>query len=313
MAQPANNDCCGGPKRASGVAVIVCGVVAALGLMICSAVATDVPLYAGFGWFNVLLSVVTVIVASVYVCGCCGEGCSAKVVGGIMVAYCVIALVSFLVCASGADSAIRSNCEGTVQCEAAAPWIGEWWDEDCGQKTSSFQLCSRPDTNDRRRLQGGGKFYYSRWGDDCHKGGGGDDHCRAFETEKDCWNYCNPHNDHSDDQCEDVDGPEDCSDGTSITSHARGLALWSSLLILLLLIPSAVWTVCLFQLEPPQANEPPTVSAVEMASVQVRHAAPPQIIYAPQPPPQIIYAPQPQVGQVVYAQEQQPPLAKEGY
>ena len=309
MAQPANSDCCGGPKRASGVAVIVCGVVAALGLMICSAVATDVPLYAGFGWFNVFLSIVTVIVASVYVCGCCGEGCPAKAVGGIMGAYCVIAFVSFIVCASGADDAIRHNCEGTIQCEASGPYDGPG----CGHKTSSFHFCTEPDTKDRRRrLQDEGKLYYSKWGDDCQDRGGGDGECRAFETEKDCWNFCNPDHDKLD-KCENADGPEDCSDGSSITSHARGLALWSSLLIMLLLIPSAIWTVCLFQPEPPQANEPPTVSAVEMASVQVRHTVPPQIIYAPQPPPQIIYAPQPPVGQVVYAQEQQPPLAKEGY
>ena len=109
-----------------------------------------------------------------------------------------------------------------------------------------------------------------------------------------------------------------------LASRLADGALWSSLLILLLLIPAVVWTVCLFRPDPPKAEEPPTVQAVEMATVQVRHAAPtvivaqqpapvvlapaqPQVIYAPQPPPvsgQVIYAPQAAPsGQVIYEQE----------
>ena len=119
--------------------------------------------------------------------------------------------------------------------------------------------------------------------------------------------------DNDNDQC-DAHGhdPENCSNGSSITGHARALALWSSLLILLLLVPAAVWTVCLFRPDPPKAEEPPTVQAVEMATVQVRQAAP-TVVYAQQPAPvvlapaqpQVIYAPQPPPvsGQVVYTQE----------
>ena len=63
----------------------------------------------------------------------CGNGnvdvTAMDVVGGFMVAYCVLAFVSFIVCASGADGAIRHNCEGTVACASATPWYG---DADCG-------------------------------------------------------------------------------------------------------------------------------------------------------------------------------------
>ena len=100
-----------------------------------------------------------------------------------------------------------------------------------------------------------------------------------------------------------MDDPNDCNDGSSIYAHAHLLAFWSSIVIVLLLVPSAIWTFCLFQPDPPKASEPPTVQAVEMATVQVRHAAP-TVIVAQQPPPQVIYAPQSQTGQVIYAQEE---------
>ena len=92
-----------------------------------------------------------------------------------------------------------------------------------------------------------------------------------------------------------MDHPDDCNDGSSIYATAHFLAFWSSIVIVLLLVPSAIWTFCLFQPDPPKTNEPPTVQAVEMATVQVRHAAP-TVIYAPQPPVQ--------TGQVIYAQEE---------
>ena len=74
-------------------------------------------------------------------------------------------------------------------------------------------------------------------------------------------------------------------------------------MIVLLLVPSAIWTFCLFQPDPPKPSEPPTVQAVEMATVQVRHAAP-TVIYAPQPPAQ--------TGQVIYAQEEPVKGSSEG-
>ena len=376
MAPPAttNESCesCGGNKRGVGAVVITLGGFNLIGLIICSLFATDVPLYAGFGWLNVILSLVVLIVASLYSCQCCSEeACPSRAVGGFMVAYCVLAFISFIVCASGADGAIRHNCEDTVACASATPWYG---DADCGQKTSRFQICSQPEASDRRRLQsdcrtdyctsnkpgccapdneaatcsngyvavysGAGCFgydngdytccapatdesatdasagdtlYYSKWGDDCQENGGHDDECRAFATEEDCWNYCNPHSDNDNDQC-DAHGhdPENCSNGSSITGHVRALALWSSLLILLLLIPAVVWTVCLFRPDPPKAEEPPTVGGVQLATVQVRQAAP-TVVYAQQPAPvvlapaqpQVIYAPQPPPvsGQVIYEQE----------
>ena len=105
------------------------------------------------------------------------------------------------------------------------------------------------------------------------------------------------------DQCDGVGDPDRCNDGSSIHAHAHLLAFWSSIAIALLLVPSVIWTFCLFQPDPPKPSEPPTVQAVEMATVQVRHAAP-TVIVAQQPPPQVIYAPQPQTGQVIYAQEE---------
>ena len=302
MSQAANNQCCGSNKRCSGTAVVVCASIATISMTICALFTFDVPLYAWFAWINVIMNVTVLVTASIFVCQCCGEeGCKPHLVQGIMMAYCVLAVISFIVCASGADAAIRHNCEDTIKCDSAEPWTGVSWDDDCGQKTSRFQLCTNPDT-------GGGHLYYSKWGDDCDDGGGGDDRCRAFATEKDCWNYCNPHDDDMDatDQCDGADDPDRCNDGSSIHAHAHLLAFWSSIAIVVLLVPSVIWTFCLFQPDPPKPSEPPTVQAVEMATVQVRaaHAAAPSVVLQAAPQPQVIYAPQPQTGQVIYAQEE---------
>ena len=310
MSQAANNQCCGSNKRCSGTAVVVCASIATISMTICALFTFDIPLYAWFGWINVIMNVTVLVTASIFVCQCCGEeGCKPHLVQGIMMAYCALAVISFIVCASGADAAIRHNCEDTIKCDSAEPWTGVSWDDDCGQKTSRFQLCTNPDT-------GGGHLYYSKWGDDCHDGGGHDDACRAFATEKDCWNYCNPHDDDMDatDQCDGADDPDRCNDGSSIHAHAHLLAFWSSIAIVLLLVPSVIWTFCLFQPDPPKPSEPPTVQAVEMATVQVRaaHAAAPTVVLQAAPPPQVIYAPQPQTGQVIYAQEEPVKGSSEG-
>ena len=310
MSQAASNQCCGSNKRCSGTAVVVCASIATISMTICALFTFDIPLYAWFGWINVIMNVTVLVTASIFVCQCCGEeGCKPHLVQGIMMAYCALAVISFIVCASGADAAIRHNCEDTIKCDSAEPWTGVSWDDDCGQKTSRFQLCTNPDT-------GGGHLYYSKWGDDCHDGGGHDDACRAFATEKDCWNYCNPHDDDMDatDQCDGADDPDRCNDGSSIHAHAHLLAFWSSIAIVLLLVPSVIWTFCLFQPDPPKPSEPPTVQAVEMATVQVRaaHAAAPTVVLQAAPPPQLIYAPQPQTGQVIYAQEQPVKGSSEG-
>ena len=256
MSQAANNQCCGSNKRCSGTAVVVCASIATISMTICALFTFDIPLYAWFGWINVIMNVTVLVTASIFVCQCCGEeGCKPHLVQGIMMAYCVLAVISFIVCASGADAAIRHNCEDTIKCDSAEPWTGVSWDDDCGQKTSRFQLCTNPDT-------GGGHLYYSKWGDDCDDGGGGDDRCRAFATEKDCWNYCNPHDDDMDatDQCDGADDPDRCNDGSSIHAHAHLLAFWSSIAIALLLVPSVIWTFCLFQPDPPKPSEPPTAA-----------------------------------------------------
>ena len=256
MSQAANNQCCGSNKRCSGTAVVVCASIATISMTICALFTFDIPLYAWFGWINVIMNVTVLVTASIFVCQCCGEeGCKPHLVQGIMMAYCALAVISFIVCASGADAAIRHNCEDTIKCDSAEPWTGVSWDDDCGQKTSRFQLCTNPDT-------GGGHLYYSKWGDDCHDGGGHDDACRAFATEKDCWNYCNPHDDDMDatDQCDGVGDPDRCNDGSSIHAHAHLLAFWSSIAIVVLLVPSVIWTFCLFQPDPPKPSEPPTAA-----------------------------------------------------
>ena len=271
MSQPASNQCCGSNKRCAGTAVVVCASIATISMTICALFTFDIPLYAWFGWMNVILNVTVLVTASIFVCQCCGEeGCKPHLVQGIMMAYCVLAVISFIVCASGADAAIRHNCEDTIKCDSAEPWTAVFQGDECGQKTSRFQLCTNPKT-------GGGHLYYSKWGDDCQENGGHDDACRAFATEEDCWNYCNPHSDNDNDQC-DAHGhdPENCSNGSSITGHVRALALWSSLLILLLLIPAVVWTVCLFRPDPPKSTDPPTAADAAPA-VAAQPVATPEI------------------------------------
>ena len=240
MSQAANNQCCGSNKRCSGTAVVVCASIATISMTICALFTFDIPLYAWFGWINVIMNVTVLVTASIFVCQCCGEeGCKPHLVQGIMMAYCALAVISFIVCASGADAAIRHNCEDTIKCDSAEPWTGVSWDDDCGQKTSRFQLCTNPDT-------GGGHLYYSKWGDDCQNNKQSNS-CRGFATERDCWNYCNPHSAHGDDQCENVGRARDCKKGESIYDHVNGLATWSSIAILLLLVPSVIWTFCLFR------------------------------------------------------------------
>ena len=111
MSQAANNQCCGSNKRCSGTAVVVCASIATISMTICALFTFDIPLYAWFGWINVIMNVTVLVTASIFVCQCCGEeGCKPHLVQGIMMAYCALAVISFIVCASGADAAIRHNC-----------------------------------------------------------------------------------------------------------------------------------------------------------------------------------------------------------
>ena len=235
MSQSTSNQCCGSNKRCSGTAVVVCASIATISMTICALFTFDIPLYAWFAWMNVIMNVTILVTASIFVCQCCGEeGCKPHLVQGIMMAYCVLAVISFIVCASGADAAVRHNCEGKVKCDSAVPFAQLYfWNRDCGQKTSRYQLCTGPET-------GGGHLYYSKWGDDCQYGGSKGNSCRAFATERDCWNYCNPHSAHGDLQCENVGRARDCKKGESIYDHVNGLATWSSIAILLLLVPSVI-------------------------------------------------------------------------
>ena len=103
MSQAANNQCCGSNKRCSGTAVVVCASIATISMTICALFTFDIPLYAWFGWINVIMNVTVLVTASIFVCQCCGEeGCKPHLVQGIMMAYCALAVISFIVCASGA-------------------------------------------------------------------------------------------------------------------------------------------------------------------------------------------------------------------
>ena len=257
--------CCGSRKRCSGTVIIVFATIATIAMTIVAIAASAVPLYSAFGWINVILNVTVLVTASIFVCRCrdnCGDECCGderclQLVRGIMVVYCVLAIISIIVCASGTDAAVRHNCEGKVKCDSAVPFAQLYfWNRECGQKTSRFQLCTGPET-------GGGHLYYSKWGDDCHLG---DKHCRAFATERDCWNYCNPYSSHDDDQCENVGrAREGCKKGESIYDHVNGLATWSSIAILLLLVPSVIWAFCLFRPDQPKSTDPPTAADVALA------------------------------------------------
>ena len=111
MSQAANNQCCGNSKRCAGTAVVVCASIATISMTICALFTFDIPLYAWFAWMNVIMNVTILVTASIFVCQCCGEeGCKPHLVQGIMMAYCILAVISFIVCASGADAAIRHNC-----------------------------------------------------------------------------------------------------------------------------------------------------------------------------------------------------------
>ena len=160
------------------------------------------------------------------------------------------------------------------------------------------------------------KWYYSKWGDDCQHGGGKDDHCRAFRTQDDCINYCNPHDDDADEQCEDVDDPEDCY---SVVSHVNAVAGWSSFFAGLVFFPTLVWVALLFAVPDPQAAAP-VVAAVELPRMQpqVMMVAPvspgggqPQVIMGQ---PQVVQGGQPPVimGQPQVVQGGQPPVIVQG-
>ncbi len=477
----ADADGCCTLKRGFGIFILVLSIISLVGTVICAVIAsaTEMGLYAAFNWIHFVLLIYLVSAASAYVC--C-RACGSKITGGLAVGYSVLAFVTFIVLATGQRSAIKHNCEGTVECAS----ISDWGDHEpeCGRKTSSFSLCYLPETDGRRRrlasslgytrtsgycrqdgdaavdttghvftspgsgtdewcrercdedpscvafdncnecwlhgaprstgvgggcecwvkntcdyvavsgrgcesyihmdggwygdrwLWGGSTsledcaaaaraydgqdgcrgayffyetggycncptddcelgyengnaggpgqlyqygcgvdvdvdptWYYSKWGDDCQHDGGGDDHCRAFRTQDDCINYCNPWDDDADEQCEDADDPEDCN---SIVSHVNAVAGWSTFFAGLVLFPTLVWVALLCAVPDPQAAAP--VTAVELPRMQ------PQVMMVSpvspgggQPPvimgqPQIVQGGQPQVimGQPQIVQGGQP-------
>ncbi len=143
----ADGGCCT-LKRGSGIFILVLSIISLVGSIICAVIAsaTEMGLYAAFNWIHFVLLIYLISAASAYVC--C-RACGSKVTGGLAVGYCVLAFVTFIVLATGQRSAIKHNCEGTVECAS----ISDWGDHDpeCGRKTSSFSLCYLPETDGRRR------------------------------------------------------------------------------------------------------------------------------------------------------------------
>ena len=68
-----------------------------------------------------------------------------------------------------------------------------------------------------------------------------------------CINYCNPHDDDADEQCEDADDPED---STGRSTHVNAVAGWSSFFAGLVFFPTLVWVALLFAVPDPQAAAP---------------------------------------------------------
>ena len=143
----ADGGCCT-LKRGSGIFILVLSIISLVGSIICAVIAsaTEMGLYAAFNWIHFVLLIYLISAASAYVC--C-RACGPKITGGLAVGYCVLAFVTFIVLATGQQSAMEHYCEGTVECAS----ISDWGDHDpeCGHKTSSFSLCWLPETDDRRR------------------------------------------------------------------------------------------------------------------------------------------------------------------
>ena len=196
-------------KRGSGIFILVLSIISLVGTVICAVIAsaTEMGLYAAFNWIHFVLLIYLVSAASAYVC--C-RACGSKITGGLAVGYCVLAFVTFIVLATGQRSAIKHNCEGTVECAS----ISDWGDHEpeCGRKTSSFSLCYLPETDGRRRRLASSLGYtrtsgYCRQDGDAavdttgHKftspGSGTDEWCRercdedpscvAFDNCNECW------------------------------------------------------------------------------------------------------------------------------
>ena len=120
----ADGGCCT-LKRGSGICILVLSIISLVGSIICAVIAsaTEMPLYAVFGWIHVLLLIFLISAGSAYVC--C-RACGSKVTGGLAVGYCVLAFVTFIVLATGPQSAMEHYCEGTVECAS----ISDWGDHD---------------------------------------------------------------------------------------------------------------------------------------------------------------------------------------
>ena len=120
----ADGGCCT-IKRGSGICILVLSIISLVGSIICAVIAsaTEMPLYAVFGWIHVLLLIFLISAGSAYVC--C-RACGSKVTGGLAVGYCVLAFVIFIVLATGQQSAMEHYCEGTVECAS----ISDWGDHD---------------------------------------------------------------------------------------------------------------------------------------------------------------------------------------
>ena len=129
-------------KRGSGIFILVLSILSFVGTVICALIAswTYMPLARLRLDPNPLLLIYLISTASAYVC--C-RACGSKVTGGLVVGYCVLAFVTFIVLATW--PAVRHQaqlCEGTVEC----PPSQIFFRTRVRAKTSSFS-CHAPETD----------------------------------------------------------------------------------------------------------------------------------------------------------------------
>ena len=127
---------------------------------------------------GLLTSISVVVYSFVHVC-CCQTTLASKrflVFSTFSVAWYVCAIGAFY---GSEDSFIEAQCSLKVDCHHAHTGYG------CD---SGARICHEP-TVDRDDPWGNGQYYTAWFYDDCWDHGGGDHHCRVFDTQEECMKF----------------------------------------------------------------------------------------------------------------------------
>ena len=127
---------------------------------------------------GLLTSISVVVYSFVHVC-CCQTTRASKrflVFSTFSVAWYVCAIGAFY---GSEDSFIEAQCSLKVDCHHAHTGYG------CD---SGARICHEP-TVDRDDPWGNGQYYSAWFYDDCWDHGGGDHHCRVFDTQEECMKF----------------------------------------------------------------------------------------------------------------------------